>query len=359
MFFPNHLPFDFQMLRLASHIATGGSELNQLFSVAAEIPEPTPSGWYDAWHRLAQREDTSGVAAMAAGSTSSARDFFLRAANYYRVSAFYLGEERPEKRASNVESRAAFAKAQPYLDHYLLNVSIPWRGGPLPGYLLLPRQSGKTSAVVFVGGTDASKEEVYFSGARRLVDRGHAVLIFDGPGQGESLLINGHRATPDWDTLGPAFFDVLSRFPTIDLERVGLLGISMGGYYAPKIASAEHRFKCLAVWGACFDVLEDLYDFYPTIQRTLREIGGVDETTARQFWGAFNLRAASKLITGPVLITHGADDRVTNCAAAQKFAAALGDKAELRMYDGGGHCMYNMPTVAMPEIFDWIAANLH
>lgn len=359
MFFPRHLPFNFQMLRMANHIATGGCELSHLMRVAGEIPEPSPTGWLNAWSRIAEEERRNGELCAARGAYKSAREYLLRACNYARVSTFYLSAEHPAKRASNTSSRAAFAAAQPHADHFILNTSVAWRQGALPGYLLLPRQASYAPAVVFIGGADASKEELYFTGGRRLVEQGFAVLLLDGPGQGEAWLAKGFGAAPDWDTLGPSIFDTLAAFPSIDLENVGLLGISMGGYYAPKIASAEPRFKCLAVWGACFDVLEDLYDFYPTIQSHLREIAGVDEASARAFYAPFHLREATKQITCDVLVTHGAEDRVVSRQSAEKFAAALGARGELRMYSGGSHCMYNMPTVSQPPMFDWLADKLN
>lgn len=358
MFFPDHMPFNFQMLRMANHIQTGGAELNHLIRVATEIPKPTADGWYDAWQRIARDEDADGRAALAAGRTQSARDYLLRASNYFRVSSFYIGAERPEKLASNEQTRSAFGIAQRFADHTVVNLEIDWRGRALPGYLLLPRGGDTTSTVVFVGGADASKEELYFTAGRRLVDRGHAVLMFDGPGQAESWLVNGLRAAPDWDVLGPAIFDALRPFPQIDPERVGLLGISMAGYYAPKIASGEPRFACLAVWGACSDVLHDLYEFYPSIQRHLREIAGVDEAGAAAFYEPFNLRSAVKSIACPVLITHGMEDRVVNRRSADWLAEQLGTQAELKMFEGGAHCMYNMPAAAQPVIFDWLAAQL-
>jgi dipeptidyl aminopeptidase/acylaminoacyl peptidase len=358
MFFPDHMPFNFQMLRMANHIQTGGAELNHLIRVAQEIPQPTGDGWYDAWQRIAREEDAAGRAALAAGNTQSACEFLLRASNYFRVSSFYIGSERPEKLASNEQTRAAFAIAKRYADHTVVNLEIPWRGHALPGYLLLPSGGGAASTVVFVGGADASKEELYFTAGRRLVDRGHAVLMFDGPGQAESWLVNGLRASTDWDVLGPAIFDALGAFPSLDPERVGLLGISMAGYYAPKIASGESRFRCLAVWGACSDVLHDLYEFYPAIQRHLREIAGVDEAGAAAFYEPFNLRSAVSSIACPVLITHGMEDRVVSRRSADWFAEALGSKAELRMFEGGAHCMYNMPAIAQPVIFDWLSAQL-
>lgn len=358
MFFPRHKPFNFQMLRLANHIATGGAELSHLIRVAEEIPEPSPEGWYQSWSKIAEEERANAAAAAEAGATHSAHAAYLRASNYARVSTFYLSVERPEKRASNVASRAAFAAAQRHASELIVNVTVPWREGPLPGYMLLPRHAPNGAAVVFIGGADATKEELYFTGGRRLVDRGFTVLSFDGPGQGESWLMNGLSAAPDWNLLGPGIFETLASFPSVELDRVGLLGISMAGYYAPKVASAEPRFRCVAVWGACYDVLEDLYDFYPTIQRHLQEIAGRDASSAREFYAAFHLREASKRIGCPVLITHGSIDPVTSPKSAEKFAAAVGRRGELRMYEGGSHCMYNMPTKSQPPMFDWLAEKL-
>ena len=40
----------------------------------------------------------------------------------------------------------------------------------------------------------------------------------------------------------------------VDAARIGLVGWSLGGYYAPRAAAFEKRIKLVVAWGANHDV---------------------------------------------------------------------------------------------------------
>jgi dipeptidyl aminopeptidase/acylaminoacyl peptidase len=358
MFYPNHKPINFKLRRFANHIATGGVELNQMRIFVERTPDPTPEAWYTNWKTIAEEELQQGQAALAAGHNITARDFLLRASGYFRESYFYLRHDHPGKLEEYVRSRDAFHAAMPFMDHKMEQVEIPWGGKHLPGYLAIPNKPGPVPCVVFIGGADAAKEEIYFTGGKRLVDRGFAVLMLDGPGQGEARLMRNIYACADWDTIGQALFDTVASRPEIDKDRIGLLGISMGGFYAPKAASGGAPWKCLAVWGACFDVWEDLYQFYPHIRPNMEGIANVSPAEAEAFYANFNLKDAAPGLKMPVLITHGSADSVVSKEAAVKFRDALTAPCDYYMFEGAIHCCYDIPTKVIPLIFDWLGDHL-
>jgi 2,6-dihydroxypseudooxynicotine hydrolase len=47
-----------------------------------------------------------------------------------------------------------------------------------------------------------------------------------------------------------AVLDVLEQSLDIDPERIGIIGRSTGGYYAPKAASMDGRVRAAVAWGA-------------------------------------------------------------------------------------------------------------
>ncbi len=47
--------------------------------------------------------------------------------------------------------------------------------------------------------------------------------------------------------------DYIQSHPDIATDRIGLAGISMGGYFAPRAAAFEPRIKACAAWGAFYD----------------------------------------------------------------------------------------------------------
>jgi dipeptidyl aminopeptidase/acylaminoacyl peptidase len=73
------------------------------------------------------------------------------------------------------------------------------------------------------------------------LDRGLATFTLDGPGQGEAEYDLPIR--PDWEIPGAAVIDVVEARPEIDGERIGVWGVSLGGYYAPRVASGDKRVR--------------------------------------------------------------------------------------------------------------------
>ena len=112
------------------------------------------------------------------------------------------------------------------------------------GYFCHPvsPKPGKWPAVLFLGGADAYAEEIYFGG-KQMLERGWAMLLVDTPGRGSSMYLKGIKTRPDYEVPGKACIDYLVSRPEVDANRVALLGISMAGYYAPRVAAFEKRFE--------------------------------------------------------------------------------------------------------------------
>ncbi len=214
---------------------------------------------------------------------------------------------------------------------------------------------------VSVGGADSYAEENYFSGLG-LVERGMAMLLLDTPGRGSAIYLNGIATRYDYEIPVRTALDWLSEQPEIDADRIALVGISLGGYYAPRAAAFDERVKALVCWSGIMSLLPDIYDHFPPIQPQLRWITGThDDATARQALQAFDLQEVASKITCPAFVTHGLDDRIMNVGGARRFFAALGSRDKtLRVYDGPGamHCNYDDWRHAAAEMFDWLADRL-
>jgi 2,6-dihydroxypseudooxynicotine hydrolase len=115
--------------------------------------------------------------------------------------------------------------------------------------------------VVLVPGLDSAKEE-FRSTEALFLERGVGTFSVDGPGQGEAeydLPIQG-----DWAAPGAAILDAVSAQDGVDPDRIGVWGVSLGGYYAPRIAAADPRVRaCVALagpydFGECWEALPPL-----------------------------------------------------------------------------------------------------
>jgi 2,6-dihydroxypseudooxynicotine hydrolase len=84
--------------------------------------------------------------------------------------------------------------------------------------------------------------------------RGLATLAFDGPGQGEAEY--DLPILPEYERPVAAVIDWIERRDDLDAARVGLWGVSLGGYYAPRAAAFEPRVKAVVALTGPFDFAE-------------------------------------------------------------------------------------------------------
>ena len=127
--------------------------------------------------------------------------------------------------------------------------------GSFPGIFVhaLNPKGKKTPCVVRFGGFDTQKEMQYVRGTPDLVRRGISYLLVDGPGQGEMIRYRNMYLRPDFEIAGSAAYDYLAKRPDVDANRIGVVAMSLGGYYAPRIAAMDPRFAACIAWGAIWD----------------------------------------------------------------------------------------------------------
>jgi pimeloyl-ACP methyl ester carboxylesterase len=242
--------FDSQWLRAAGHSSSGGAEIGECLAAASQIREPNAEDWFRAWSGLAQRVCAQGEASRASGRLVSARASYLRASNYFRTAyTFLVGEPvDPRLAAAYRRHRAAFEAAAALMSPAAERIAIPYGDAALHGYLFRAADDGAPRpTLIITGGYDSTAEETYFSSGRAAVERGYTCIVFDGPGQGSALIENGTVFRPDWEAVvGPVVDHALTR-PEVDPARIALMGISFGGYLAPRAASGEPRLAaCIA-----------------------------------------------------------------------------------------------------------------
>ena len=121
--------------------------------------------------------------------------------------------------------------------------------------------------MVFFDGLDVTKEIQYFKGVADLVARGIACLIVDGPGNGESIRFRNLYLRHDTEHYATPVFDYLAARPEVDAKRIGVMAISLGGYYAPRAAAFEKRYACCIAWGAQWDYQKIWRDRFERLAR--------------------------------------------------------------------------------------------
>jgi dipeptidyl aminopeptidase/acylaminoacyl peptidase len=334
--------------------------------------------WVAVWSGMAQRVEQLAASEAAAGHDLSAGQTYARAAVYYQVAERFL-EDHDARNEMFATSQRLFREFCARRPEPIEVVQFPYDDHTLEAYLLpaaarsVP-ECGQVPCVVFLDGLDATAETMAMR-ALPLTERGIACMVIDGPGWGASLRLKGLTTRYDYEVVASAAVDCLELRPEIDPDRLGIMAISLGGYYAPRVAAFEPRFSAGAAWGAIWD--------YPSVlQRRLeREWTSSSAVSAPKHQAAwvfgvdsleeavsaaerFRLDGVAQKVTCPFLVVHGEADAQIPLSDAQALYDALGSEdKEMRVFSrqetGAEHCQWDNVVMAQHHIFDWFADRFH
>ncbi|MCC7105144.1 MAG: alpha/beta hydrolase [Chloroflexi bacterium] len=247
-------------------------------------------------------------------------------------------------------------------------VEVPYEGKSLPAYSVHAENTTaeRTPCGVFFDGLDITKELQYLRGVADRARRGISRLIVDGPGTGEAIRFRGYPLRYDYDVPGTAAYEYVASRPDVDPVRVGVLAINLGGYYAPRIASIEQRYKACVAWGA-------IWDYYATWKRRVDAafnasmsvpghhitwVLGVDTIEeALEKLEDYRLDGVVQRMRCAFMVTHGAEDEQVPLKDAEALYNAVGSRDKtLRVFtpeEGGAqHCQRDYLTWGSAVIFD-------
>lgn len=268
LLFADHPQYWFETMRMLGHSSFGGSEVGEVLATSVSITAGDHDSWYDAWLRTADRVAEGARQDAARGRLVSAREGFLRAANYYRNADFFLHANPHDPRVSHAYRlgvqcfEAAIAIPRPFEEAEVSSISpvrIPYEGRTLRGYLYRAATGSaeKRPTIVMHNGFDGSAEEMHFFGAEAAAERGFHVLAFDGPGQPAAMHDHGLTFRPDWENVvGPVVDFLLAEHgDSVDPDRIALMGVSLGGVLAPRAAAFEPRIAAVVCNDGVYDAL--------------------------------------------------------------------------------------------------------
>lgn len=332
---------------------------------------------YSAWAAVADRLISKAQDDESRGRRIGAAE------TYYRASLYTSQAERLQSPKWEGRNAAYQKSIDLLLKHVELGrvpvtrVEVPYEGTSLPGYFYRAPGEGPHPVIIQWNGLDSTKEMMYYSGfPEMLAERGVSTLMIDTPGSGEALRLRGLTARHDTEVWAAAIIDFLegnAESLGVDVENIGIVGWSLGGYYAPRAAAFEKRLKLVVAWGANHNWYE--------VQEGRRQREGENPVPhywdhVFWVWGAsdmddfkektkgMHLNGVASQISIPFLITHGVGDRQINVKYAHETydQAVNSPKRELRLFDdpegGTEHISIdNMPYVA-GIIADWIAETL-
>jgi dipeptidyl aminopeptidase/acylaminoacyl peptidase len=317
-----------------------------------------------------------------AKEASSKKRFITASVFNFRACMYFQTGERfrqpKDQKALDAFARAVacFKEAAKYVDHPSIeSVEIPYEGGrSLPALFVKPSADAKGPfpTVIFFDGLDVTKEYCYFWGVRDLVRRGLACLLVDGPGNGESIRFRGLKLRYDMEVPAGAAVDYLEGRKDVDAKRIGIMALSLGGYYAPRAAAFEKRLKACVAWGQAWDYQAQ---WRRRIEAAFKTALSVPPDHIQWVLGAssledvlkklenFKLKGVVERIECPFLMVVGEEDAQVPLADAHTCFKAVGARDKtLRIFtaeEGGSqHCQNDRLGVAIPYMHDWLAEKL-
>ncbi len=287
--------FDGQLQRSVGKAGSGMANVGECLAIAEQITAGDRDSWYHAWSGFADRLVQQGQIALTAGHRASARGVLLRAAEYYRQAFFYHRDDLDgeELRSAYGASVQAFQAALPLLDDHA--AVLP---GDLSGYLFTRNAEERRPTLLHIGGYDGTAEELYAS-VEPALERGYAFAAIDGPGQGAMLYDQRVRMRPDWEAVVPGMVDALIKQPSVDAERIVLVGRSFGGLIAPRGASGEHRLAAMIVDPGQMEMGSAVIDRLGELAKHL------DDPAADDQFESLLTIPALKAFLAPRMVTHG------------------------------------------------------
>ncbi len=312
--------------------------------------------WCAAWSTVGAEHEQLGRDALATGRTRSAGTHLSQAAVYYHFAKFLFVDDLDQMRTAHMAAVHCLDDALPYLDPPGRRIEIPFEDSRLVGVLRVPPADHPQPVVIMIPGLDSTKEELR-STEELFLDRGIATFSVDGPGQGEAeydLAIRG-----DWEVPGAAIIDWLATDPALDPDRVAVWGVSLGGYYAPRVASGDDRVRaCVALAGPF--TFADNWDNLPVLTREAFRVRSktADDDHARQVAGQLSLEGRAELIRCPLLAVMGRLDRLIPWQQADRLVREAGGPARLLMLEKGNHGCANLAPFHRYETADWVAERL-
>src|SRR5271156_5516764 len=334
--------FSFETLRAVGYTAYGGADIGEVITTAERITPGDTESWYREWRALADR--IAGIADVCAadGHAVSANSAYLRASNYYRTAEFFLRDDPwNDPRVADTSARAIeMFRAAPEIQARWAQVRIPYEGVELEGYYLNVSGDDPGPTLLAHGGFDSTVEEMFFAVGEAARRHGWNCLIFEGPGQGTALRHHKLLFRHDWEAVVNPVVDFALNLRGVDPERIALLGMSMGGYLAPRAAAFEHRIAaCIA-----YDGILNFAAALPEPQEPELDV------TQR-------VAALDNQITCPTLVCDAENDQFLKGQPRMLYEALHCPKTFLTFTaaEGAGeHCSEGALTLFHQRLFDWL-----
>jgi 2,6-dihydroxypseudooxynicotine hydrolase len=330
-----------------------GMDVNDLHRVGGSVE--SWEDWLPAWEAHGDALAAQAREAESLGRPETAGELWRHAMTSYHFGKFVWMVDMDRHRQSSDKAAGALSEALRLLDPTAERLEIPFDGAAMIAILRKPKGVQSPPLVVLIPGLDSTKEE-FFGTEEIFHRRGLATLTLEGPGQGETGYTLSIR--PDFEVPFGAALDFLESRPDLNMARVGTIGFSLGGYYAPRVAAFEPRLAAAVGISGPY-CMSDYWDARPPMTKAAfrHHAGASSDDEAKEIARTLSLEGVAERIEQPLLIITGDHDRLVPWQETKRIADEA-QNATWKLYQGGNHVVNNMPYLYKTLAADWLREQL-
>lgn len=377
-FFSDNILIDALIKHSLSLMPYGMTDFGEVMDVVYQLNGSDEEAWINAWAALASRLQDRAEEAERKGKRVTASTAYLRASTYWRGALLYFSRfEDKRMREYAVASSTCYERYINLSGYPGERIEIPYEHSFLPGYFYRSPHAGEKAPLLIVTpGRDTWAEDTRWV-CEGALQRGIHCITYDGPGQGFALRLNNLTFRPDWEKVVTPLIDfALEKFPRIDASNIALMGLSFGGYLAPRAAAFDKRIKvCITdpgniSWGrqiiaqlerfkehALDEIPEQLRNLVrdyawkhgvpDSIENVVNALQPYDNASILE-----NVTCETLVLDGTGEVFHGAKPFYDALQAPKKYL--LFDEISTAQ----SHCQIGGYATATEYVFDWLAERL-
>jgi 2,6-dihydroxypseudooxynicotine hydrolase len=163
----------------------------------------------------------------------------------------------------------------------------------------------------------------------------------------------------DWGPVTEVLYDAIGAEPDLDRDRLGVWGVSLGGYYSVRVMAAlGDRARAGVALAGPFN-FGDCWDGLPSLTRDTFRVrsGTASDDEARAVARTLDLSPVAGDVAAPMLLVFGKKDRLIPYQQAEQAHAAI-PGSELLMLEEANHGCADYSPWHRPRTADWLAHHL-
>ena len=297
----------------------------------------------------------------AAGHRETALELYIKAAESFRKGQHVIFDDgHPQKTKLYKGLVRCYDRVMALADYPIERIDIPFEGKEIQILLHLLPDRRKAPCIIYIPGMDQTKEFYPYVLQNDFLRRGMHACAMDGPGQGISNMRKVRVTADNYERAAKAVVDYLVRRPEIEAEMMGAFGISMGSFWAPRLAALDPRIKACAAASATLAEKKHIFNqSSPRFKQVFMYMAGIaDEDAFDSMADQMVLKGYGSRIHCPTLLVTGEFDPLSPVEAGLELYSDLAGPKELWVIENEFHRVWAMEGLGgldlNPYAVDWL-----